>query len=1280
MASRNAVLVGFLGMGVVTAAVVGWFLTSGGPEAPPPETAPVAESGPAPAPKAAPAAGPAAAAAAPLPVGDGSLRGRLVRGVAKKPLVGEVKVAGEGIAPVKDVSGSDGRFVLEGVPRGRVVVLRAEAPGVLPAEIPVRIPMAGIVDIGDLVMGGAVRLEVKVRDTGDRPVAGAQVTLHRSRVWGQNSMDWISAQFEGRDGSPAAFTATTDAEGRTAFEETPPGGWTVKAGAKGLAEEVASTTLVEGAVREPLRIVLGPAHALSGSVLTREGKPVAGATVRGYKPNTWWVTGAKDSSSTTGADGKYRLEGLPRGTIALAVEPSAGVRVTAGSVDIPDVTTWDIRLTAGATVKGKVVDDATGAPVPGVEVTVQTYPDNGMGPQGTARTTTAEDGTFLIAGLAPGNLAGLNVRAKGFLAYPGSEGMVMAPQTRVPEGDTVEREIRLRRGGVLKGRVLDRAGKPVPGTMVRLKMFNPRAGVEDSPPVKADAEGAFRMEGVPRGKGILRAEAPGFFQPDYPQQEWQALQQGNIPEACAAEVPAEGEGTKDLVLAPGGVVEGVVVDRDGKPAPGISVNLYAKGPKGGGGGTGGLSDAEGKFRAEGAAPGEEVVANASGPGGLRGASDPFRLGEGESTQGIRITLKAAATVAGRVRREDGGAAQGASLRIVPGKRDTNNMWNWNWQRQNAAVHPVGADGVFRVEGLNAGPWTVVCEADGAATSEGPLVELTEGETKEGVEVVLPEEKRISGKVLNPEGAPVAGAPVRGRPAAQQQQWYGGPDNDPADATTDAAGLFTVRGLGKGSWRVIVRAEGFAESVQTVEGPKDDIVFNLVAGMTIEGVVTDEAAGTPVAGISVWGNPNTNTGGINVGRSCVSGKDGTFALRDLTPGAWSLTFAGQWDDAKNDFAQKVMNSVEAGTKDLRVALSKGLAITGKVRDENGKAVGGFYVQAVGKDSNGNQDWTKQRSGQVQADGSFRLGGLPTGNYDLTFHASGGGSGTGVAPTTVKNVAAGTEDLVVNVKQGLPVSGKIVDEKGNPPGQPGNFQVQPSDDHSGTGATWGNYQADGVFTSQPLEPGKTYDIVVHPMGSTMGGTLKGVVAGQKDLVVVVKKGGTITGRILDEAGKAVGQGVQVHAFADGAPEKRNEPGGQAYGVSNASGEFTISGLGDHRFRITAGGGNSDFRPTTTTESFEVGATGVTLKVSVGVTIEGRLVDSKGTWSKTQVWIMATAEGGEGTMGSWVQPKDDGTFVLKGLAPGKVKIQAWVANKQSDLGTFDAPAVGLSITVPD
>jgi hypothetical protein len=1286
MAGKNAVLLGALGFGVLAAGAAAFFLMGDSPGGVPAGDTPEEATRPAESASDAPkGAAPVAPAPEAAPRGDGSVRGRLVRGQQKDPVPGEVRISLAGGPPIQAAAGADGRFSLDGVPRSRPLLLHAESAGLLPVDIPLVIGVSGVFEMGDVVLGGPVLLEVLVRDSGDRPVVGAAVSLHRSRPWGAWGTDWISRQFESKELPAAGHTRAADEQGRVRFEDAAPGAWSVVVVAKGFAEDVSAVVLVEGAAREPHRVILGPAYALTGTVLNRDGKPVPGAKVRGLKNNNWWAQGVRDCVCDAGADGKYRLEGLTRGSLSLQVEPAPGVRVSGGMVDIPSVSSFDIRLAGGCGLKGKVLDDATGAPVAGAEITAQAWSDYG-GNQAFAKTVSAEDGTYSLQGLPEGNLGQWSVRARGYLTFPGADAAAMMMQTRLRDGETAEKDARLKKGASVRGRVLDPQGKPVAGAMVRLKSFNPRMGMEDSPAAKSDAEGAWRIDAVPPTKGMLRVEAQGWFQKDWPAQgqEWQMLQQGTAPEPVAVEVPAEGEVVKDLVVQPTASVEGVVSDKDGKPAAGVTVSISPKGPKGGGGGPGAITDAEGKFKAMEVAPGDELLANAGGVGGTRGVSDPFRLEEGGSATGIRISLKAGATITGRVRRDDGGPTQGATLRLVMGKRDPNQAWNFDYQKQSAQVRPVGPDGGFRAEGLYPGGYTVVCSQDGAASTEGPYVEVAEGETKDGVEVVLGEEKKVGGKVLNPEGGPIAGASIRVRETAGRQQFYGGPDQNPVVATTDAAGAFVVRGLAKGPFVVSAQASGFSDASESnVEGGREDLVLNMKAGLTIEGVVVDEVTGTPIPGVSIYANAKAPAPGdaqFRQPRSATSGKDGTFVLKDLASGAYMLNVAMSWNwaEASSDYSQKMVDNIEAGAKDVRVTLVKGLPIAGKVVGEDGKPSGGAYIQAVGKDANGNPDWTKQRGAQVQADGTFKLGGLPAGNYDVNVNSGWGGTGSQAAPTSVKNVAAGTEDLVITVRKGLPIAGRVQDEKGGPPGVAGNFQVTPTDAKPGTNeTTWGHFQPDGAFTTQPLDPSRTYDLTVTGVQGFVGGSAKGIAAGAKDVILALRKGGSISGTVVDDAGKPVGKGVPVMAMKDGT--STGEQGSWANARTGDSGEYVLEGLGEFKFKLTAGGQNTEWRPVTSAETYESGATGIVLKTGPGATLSGKVVDARGAALRPQ-WIRALPEGGDGRQQGYGRPAEDGTFTIKGLAPGKVKLSCMVANKMVELGTFEAPATDITVTVPD
>jgi hypothetical protein len=253
---------------------------------------------------------------------------------------------------------------------------------------------------------------------------------------------------------------------------------------------------------------------------------------------------------------------------------------------------------------------------------------------------------------------------------------------------------------------------------------------------------------------------------------------------------------------------------------------------------------------------------------------------------------------------------------------------------------------------------------------------------------------------------------------------------------------------------------------------------------------DDATGQPVEGMMINANPaKPRQANVYVPHYTTSAKDGTFTIPGLEEGTYSLFINPNWSDLKCDYQMKNVGSVAAGTADLRIGLAKGLAISGTVKDEDGKAVTGIYVQAMGKDDKGNYDYSRQRNCQTQTDGSFRLGGLPVGVYDLTVQAM-GGSGGSTAPTSMKGVAAGTEGVTITVRKGVTITGRVVDEKGQAPGQAGNLQIAPSDGGGGGpggGTLWANYgesiprgRASRASRSTPAPTGRT----VRPPAATSG----------------------------------------------------------------------------------------------------------------------------------------------------------------------------------------------------
>lgn len=120
-------------------------------------------------------------------------------------------------------------------------------------------------------------------------------------------------------------------------------------------------------------------------------------------------------------------------------------------------------------------------------------------------------------------------------------------------GDSVGPVVELLPPRTLDFRLLDAAGRPVPGAVVEAYLGCPHAPALVR--VRSDGEGRVRMENGPPGDAFLWVEAEGSF-------AW-------TPGFPPARTWVRGE--RALVLSAGTVAEGVVVDLDGTPLAGVVV-------------------------------------------------------------------------------------------------------------------------------------------------------------------------------------------------------------------------------------------------------------------------------------------------------------------------------------------------------------------------------------------------------------------------------------------------------------------------------------------------------------------------------------------------------------------------------------------------------------------------------------------------------------------------------------------------------------------------------------
>jgi beta-lactamase regulating signal transducer with metallopeptidase domain len=241
-----------------------------------------------------------------------------------------------------------------------------------------------------------------------------------------------------------------------------------------------------------------PATEISGRTLDEQQRPIAGAKVElsiSGGPITW-TTFAKVISRretlTTDEEGRWKCGGMPSDLKSLYVRLQHPDFLSDNYVGeyrqrspLPLSTLRDgssyLIMAKGVTVAGRVTD-AAGEPIAGAEV------KQGRDRWGSSfpMTKTAPDGSFRFAHAEPGEMC-LTVQAKGH-----------APETQtiVVEGGREDLVFALPLPQRLRGRLVDKAGKPLKGVGVYADTWRVRNRALNFS-VETDAEGRFTWADAP---------------------------------------------------------------------------------------------------------------------------------------------------------------------------------------------------------------------------------------------------------------------------------------------------------------------------------------------------------------------------------------------------------------------------------------------------------------------------------------------------------------------------------------------------------------------------------------------------------------------------------------------------------------------------------------------------------------------------------------------------------------------------------------------------------------
>jgi carboxypeptidase family protein len=194
----------------------------------------------------------------------------------------------------------------------------------------------------------------------------------------------------------------------------------------------------------------------------------------------------------------------------------------------------------------------------------------------------------------------------------------------------------------------------------------------------------------------------------------------------------------------------------------------------------------------------------------------------------------------------------------------------------------------------------------------------------------------------------------------------------------------------------------------------DLAFS---GATIAGVVVDRDTEQPIARAYVFAASAKPEAGTVGGSRAETGEDGRFQI-DLEPGDYKVS-AGAENYGR---AESEVTVGSSGAGEVRLALSRGLTLSGRVIDTRGNGVPGLNVSAQAKGPDGGMDSAGFAS--TLPDGSFQMGGLKdvphrvVASSDVGFFA------------TREGVSPGDKDVVLTLRPGGRVMVQVVDAEGRP----------------------------------------------------------------------------------------------------------------------------------------------------------------------------------------------------------------------------------------------------------
>lgn len=978
-------------------------------------------------------------------------------------------------------------------------------------------------------------------------------------------------------------------------------------------------------------VALAPLEPLSGFVVHEDGASAAGAAVQAVRIRSLdgVLKPEEYASFNTRSDGRgvFAFDHLPAGTYSV----TAALDGFAGSVEAfaasrnshPRGNPRDHEIVLGptGTIAGRVVDP-DGAPIADARVMPRSLP--------AFEVKTDREGRFEIK----------HLMEDSHTLFAVAPGWAVCTKSGVITGSE-DVEMTLTRGGSIHGSVrLD--GEPRQGVSVTTSSWSYSRDF----PVDAitGSDGSYILGPLAKERYNLTVAAGGYSAP--PQLSIN-LDEGEILEGI------------DFDLVPNGSLSGRVTDKEsGEPLAGVWVaakrenaGLFGFLPSSRFSDNNTRTDGDGRYslaslpagdyslavqRAGDYAPrkwnrGEVIVVE---PGGTRG--------------GLDIQLEKGAKVLINIQSESGEAVTNAMISLYPSDKSNPFFFGMRPQTTGPVPEEIG-EGSYEVRGLDAGLYRCIVDRRGWCRKEASLNVDPEEESVQ-LNVVLSPSLTLTGRVVEPSGTGIEGAFISF-------------SNDGKDIT-DEKGGFLVHDVSPGQSYVSIRAEGYLRFSKRfrLDPANEPLEFTLkrAGSHFLAGRVKDDQ-GKPLAHVEIRISQGDMENRLS--KTVRSKEDGTFRVDGLMEGKVRL-------DAFSSVGRRkgASQRYEVDTRNNEIIIERFGRIKGRVKDPSGKPVEKFTARAgrAGRPDSIFPGFIPGEDTRFR-DGIFDLKKVEPGEVVVTIKGENGlevksepilvEPGRTVEGVVITLSGAGRGSLAGVVRDGAtlqPVAGCEVRVTKDRRSYSYFLSFLPPNART---------SEDGSFSVANLEPG-SYDLTVtHPEYCVSKkkeiAVLPGGAAG--GLEVFLDRGGSVAGYVY-VTGKGTA-GVSVESLDAEYNRSRT--------VSGKEGFYELKNLPPGRHTIKARQEGEGFERAEVEAKVEVKEGEKVFKnlsFEEGCTLEGKVIVLGKPKGGVYISIKSRSSGsgeasGSSTKSCTTESKEDGSYRMTGLQPGKYRLSAFVFQFNND-----------------